>query len=902
MISTASSSLASSLNATSTSSKRLSGLVSGLDTDTLVKQLTAGTQSKIDKQGQLKQIALWRQQSYREVTTALQEFQSKYFSSTTSSSSILNAAFFNSTSIKNTSSFLNVSGSASAAKNMVVTGIAQLAQQAGFASKHKVSDQTISGAVNESWRTSTVAGSTITVNYGGKDYQLALDSDFTLTSGDSATDQLSKATEALNAKIAKTDGLAGNIEFAVVGGKVTLTKTGSSSADIKITDGSDGLLKGLGLSKDTSGSTVIEGGDTNTDSFFKSTLTAGSTLDIEIDGNAYTLTIPSDTSISSEDSLGTLSVKAILEEAIRSNPDLKDKLSVDITGNTVSFSSSAGALKITGGSQNLLQGLGLTKIEDKNFALTGTYSYENLVSSYLGDSLSGSTLTVSLDGVDKYITFKESEKEDYSTPEKLAEYLQTKLTAAYGKNSDGNSKFQVSYDDATKTLNFKAASSTSIIAIESSDVSGILGKTGALGIYAGETNRLNTNKDLEDVQENLATPLVASTGSTTDDTEDDTYGITINDKTFTFKSTDTINTIIKTINNDAQANVTITYSSVSDTFSVTAKNGGSGSRVDIEEVGTGNLAAVLFGTVPQKDENGNYIENADEYSLQKPQDAVMTVSFDGNPDNAIEITRTENKFTLDGVDFELLAKTDTTVSKDTPITFSVNNQTDDLYDKIKSFVDDYNAIIKLCNDKVSERKDTDETYDPLTDAQKADMSEDEIKNWEAKAKKGILNGDSILSNLSVDLRSSMTDQVASMKAALYEIGIATKANDYSANGQLTIDEETLKNALNNNPDKVASLFTSEDGIAARMQDVINKNIKTTGGDGILITKAGVDNSTKVDNSTLTQAVTDYNTKIKELKTLLETQQEQYYAKFTRLEQYLSNMNSQASLFLTDTSS
>ena len=134
------------------------------------------------------------------------------------------------------------------------------------------------------------------------------------------------------------------------------------------------------------------------------------------------------------------------------------------------------------------------------------------------------------------------------------------------------------------------------------------------------------------------------------------------------------------------------------------------------------------------------------------------------------------------------------------------------------------------------------------------------------------------------------------------MGFATKANDYSANGQLTIDEDTLKNALNNNPDKVASLFTSEDGIAARMQSVIDKNIKTTGGDGILIAKAGVDNSTKVDNSTLTKEVTDYNTKIKELKTLLATQQEQYYAKFTRLEQYLSNMNSQASLFQTSTSS
>ena len=140
-----------------------------------------------------------------------------------------------------------------------------------------------------------------------------------------------------------------------------------------------------------------------------------------------------------------------------------------------------------------------------------------------------------------------------------------------------------------------------------------------------------------------------------------------------------------------------------------------------------------------------------------------------------------------------------------------------------------------------------------------------------------------------------------MKTALYQIGIATKANDYSANGQLTIDETKLKDALNNDPDKVASLFTSEDGIAKKMQDVINKNIKTYGGDGILIAKAGVDNSTTVDDSALTKIVTDCNSKIKDLKTLLQTQQEQYYAKFTKLEQYLSQMNSQASLFTSSSS-
>jgi len=87
-----------------------------------------------------------------------------------------------------------------------------------------------------------------------------------------------------------------------------------------------------------------------------------------------------------------------------------------------------------------------------------------------------------------------------------------------------------------------------------------------------------------------------------------------------------------------------------------------------------------------------------------------------------------------------------------------------------------------------------------------------------------------------------------------------------------------------------------------MQAVIDRNIKTTGGDGILIAKAGVENSTKVDTSSITKSLAEYDTQIKNLKALMETQQEQYYAKFTKLEQYLSTMNSQSNIFTSNTTS
>lgn len=775
---TSSANSTSSINATATSSKRLSGLVSGLDTDTLVKQMSSGTQNKIDKQMQSKQIALWKQQSYRQVTTALSDFENKYFSTSSSSSNVSDPSFFNSTTINNTSKFINVSGSTSAAKNMVVTGISQLAKQASLSSNHKVSNEAIiTGVISSDVATSKVSGDSLTLTYGGKDYVLTLSSDLASTS----TNAEQTIVTELNKQIASNADLKGKVSFSYDSANNNVTLASTSDA-VSIKDGNTDLLTGLGLTskKGVSGTTIS--GDANS--------------------------------------------------IVQSN-------------------------------------------------LFSTAS--------LASTLSGSTLTFSLNGVSKNIKFNESDvdKHIYSTPDELTSYLKGKLTTAFGTNSAGKSNVSVATDVNGK-LSFTTADPTSIVSIDSSDKSGILGIGGALRVYAGETNRINTNKTLDDIKGSLNGALALDSFSdplkTTGDF--DAYGLTINGKKFTFKSTDTIDNILTKVNNDSDANVTMTYSSINDSFSVTAKDGGSSSKVDIA---AGNLADTLFGT-------------SAEYTVQDGADANLKVSFDGNPANAIDIVRSDNKFTLDGVDFELLGKTDTTVTTDAPIKFSVNNKTDDLYTKIKGFVDDYNALIGLANGKVSESKPTDSTYLPLTDAQRTTMSETQITAWETNAKKGLLKGDSILNTLSLNLRHSMTDTVKSMQSALYTIGIATQANDYSANGKLTVDETALKKALTNDPDKVASLFTGTDGISTRMKAVIDSNIKTTGGDGILIAMAGVENSSTVDDSSITKSLSTYDTKIKELQTTLKTQQEQYYAKFTKLEQYMSQMNSQASIFTSTTSS
>lgn len=943
-LSTNSSTSSSSLYATASSSKRMSGLMSGLDTDELVKQLTIGTQNKIDSANQKKQIATWQQEAYQALIKSISEFQTKYFNSSSSSSSILNASFFNSTSILNNySSYVNVSGSSTVAQNMQIGSITSLAKQASYVATNKVSSQAIqTGKIGENWVKSAVTNATMKITYEGKDYTLTVGSDGNAT-------KTADVLEDLNQQL-KDQGLSGDLE-AKLNDDGSFTIASASHKDVTVKSGSEALLSGLGL---TAGSAAT-GSDAVNEAYFKNhSIAAGSKLNLKLDAKDYVFTVSSAISLpvlsdsaSAEDKANyAKKLESALNDAVKTNTDLKDKISFSVTSDgIVSLSAGGKSIEVVskGSSQNLLKGLGLsdnTSIFDNKDANGDLELYKT----YLADSLSGSTLTFDLNGLSKSISFNESDISRFNnvidTPagdptdeykNSLGGYLQEKLDSAYGAG-----KVQVSVKDGA--LSFTTpGNDTDVLTISSSSKSGVLGVDGALRVYAGESNRININKTLRDLN-SLATGLVAGTaidGS-------DVYKLSVNGKEFSFKATDSIDTIIKTINNDADANVTLSYSSTLDRFSIAAKNGGASSDIDIQDT-SGNLSKVLFGysqinknsnaldaegnpiiiyetnedgtfkldgdgnkiTVYETDENGNVKLDDDNNPIakmkkivQEGSDAKMSVSFD-NGQSFMNITRSSNSFTMDGITFDLKKTTSDDISKTNPITFSVENKTDDLVTKIQTFIDDYNAILTTINGYITEKKPTDATYAPLTDDQRSEMSESQITAWEKKAKQGLLFNDSLLSSFVQDWRSSMTDYVSSMSTALYQVGIAS--SNYSDNGKLTVDVDKLKASISSDPDKIAQLFTSSDGIASRMQSVMKKYTNDSlVNTGLFITKAGSSTSS-VDNSELAKRMKEYDTQVKTLKTRLTSQQEYYYNKFTALETYIARMNSQASFFTQSSS-
>ncbi len=887
-------STSSSLTSLLSQKTRIGGLVSGMDTDTLVEQLTSVTRGKITKQQQLKQKVEWQQELYRSIISKMTDFSSKYFSYANSSTNILSSTFFSASTIQSSSSLVTATGSTSNVKSMVIKNISALASQASFTSSKTVSDEKIqTGAVESDWIASNVAGMSLTIGYGGSSYTIKTSGDFYLDRDLDPAEAVDAVIAELNKQIENTTGLKGNVKFENIDGvsgtvrlcttdeskTVALNAYKTSSTDIDAE--SLNFLTALGFTSEKLG-TAVEGsiGASTADAsrFYDGKVEKGSSIDFTIDGIDYTLTLDSDIDLrGATDNAAATAIASALQEAIEDDASLKDKLTVsaDESGNILFEASGGGTLSVTGGSENLTTGLGLKSVDGEGnvtYSAGGAVDREKLVSSYLGDALAGSTLTFTLNGIGKTVTFNESEKSQFDTPDELAAYLQDKLDSVFGSGKI------VAAADENGALSFVTTDPTSVLSLNSSDNTKILNKNGALRMNAGESNRVETTKTLAELESEISGLAPNENGE---------YSITVNGKDFTFSKDTALSKVISTINNDADAGIFISYSKTTDTFSVSASDSGAQGKVEIaDKDGGGSLASSLFGTKTIYNEDGSVLTEGD-YTVKNGTDAHLQVSFDGG-NTFVDITRTENSFSLDDVNLTL---TGLSTDPEEEITFSVNNNVDDLCTKIVDFVNEYNKIIDAVNTLVKSVPDSD--YQPLTDEEKEEMTEEQISSWEEKAKKGLLQGDSTLKAILSDMRSAMSSFVESTGTALYQIGISTQSYDYTSGGQLTVDTEALKEALTENADQVMKMFIGEDGISNRVKAILDKNVGTYGGSGVLISLAGKENSA-VDQSSLTQKIENYDEQIEKLKDQLETEEDRYWSKFTAMEQALSVLNQQSS--------
>jgi len=288
------------------------------------------------------------------------------------------------------------------------------------------------------------------------------------------------------------------------------------------------------------------------------------------------------------------------------------------------------------------------------------------------------------------------------------------------------------------------------------------------------------------------------------------------------------------------------------------------------------------------------------------RDASITFNDGVHGDQVI--ARSSNNFTVNGITLTL--KKDST----DPITLSISTDPLKAVELVKGFITKYNEVLDKINSKLSEKREYD--YLPLTEEQKEGMKEDQIKQWEEKAKSGLLASDSILRSIVTGMRTAMLETVNGAGISLSSIGI--KSGAWTDKGKLFVDEETLKNALANNPEQVIGLFTrqssipynqamedsvmrkdrfNENGLIHRLSDIIQDNIRTTSiGNrrGALLEKAGMTGDRSMFSNTLYSQISSYDKRIDRLNDELIRRENSYFDQFSRLESLINQMNTQSS--------
>ncbi len=264
-------------------------------------------------------------------------------------------------------------------------------------------------------------------------------------------------------------------------------------------------------------------------------------------------------------------------------------------------------------------------------------------------------------------------------------------------------------------------------------------------------------------------------------------------------------------------------------------------------------------------------------------------------------TGISNTLTLDGMTFKFTGEIPAEG-------ISVNGKNDaaGVKDKLVNFINDYNKLMEKLNTLTIEKRN--KNYMPLTDEQKKEMSENEIKIWNEKVKQGQLYKDSDVSRIANSMKSAMRGLVDGVDGNLEKFGIKPVA-DYQGtkNGTFTIDEDKLTNALENNLEDVMKLFISTPpsddslttleknkatGLAQRLKGILyNETVSISSS---LIKKVGVEGSVSSVNSEITKAIKKYDRKMEDMEKDFVKREQQLYSKWATIESMMNKLNAQQS--------
>lgn len=416
----------------------------------------------------------------------------------------------------------------------------------------------------------------------------------------------------------------------------------------------------------------------------------------------------------------------------------------------------------------------------------------------------------------------------------------------------------------------------------------------------------------------------------------------------------TFNDLVSEINS-LGLNVRATYDSVQDRFSIYNKESGAENSIiigfDIYSTDTtvnsaiDRTAAFFQNMGLRQTENGVLDTEAGtggsttdiDFEFEAGKTSILTgknaiAKIDGIDYNDLS----KNNVTVNGVTYNFNAVTNTDIDTTTStinsssdvskVAVTVTQDTAAIASKVKSFVEEYNTILKKLYEWYDEKPN--EKYKPLTASQKEGMKDEQIEKWEEKAKAGMLYHDKTLFSIINQMRSVISEKIEGITGnynTIFSLGVSTTGTK----GQLKLDEDKLNAALANDPDAVYNIFSKLDkgetqyyvkvgnnyiwttnqsagelqydkdgnprtktverssynGIAQRLSDILNtgmKSLKTVAGSSGEIT----------EDSDLNNLLRDLQTKMSNFQRMMQAFETRLYKKYDAMESALALLGAQ----------
>lgn len=905
----------------------LSGLASGMDTESMIENAVSGIKLKIQNLVKKRTKVEWQQEAYRSIIDKAVNFNTKY-TSYSSKTNLLSASFFNNavnTTVNGTwKDKLTASGRTSS--DIQINAVKQMAKAATYTVSGLNGAGDVSSVTGDAFDitsnldVSTMSG-TLTFQYGGTNgasFDIKFDELEDIGKMDGSTNA-EKMANAINKKLSEisysytkngvqettTADKAVKVT-ANADGRLTFTDGLGNGNTVKIS-GSSGKIKGYAsensLKVDNQLTEPVRrsdylGGEKGTDGKWS----GGKDLGITFNGTSKKISMSD--------------VMNRAEELLKETPDATDDEKNEAFKDALQaeLDDAFGKGKITASYKGGKLSLETEKNGGDTLSLGGSaveaLGFKSGDSNFVNPSMK---LTDILGEKNDFFMKNRLEAVGEVNTDKMTDSAGNRVKLGddgkyYRVNSDNKFLYDFKVNGASIAVNEDTTLESLMNSINSSAEAGMKVSYSKLtNEFQFTASEMGANGKIE--FEGLAKDLFVNHANTAKSTFEDVYGFNPGEKdrfqiegesniysfNFDSDSTTTIQDVVDALNTSFKR----------DNKEMTASFDELSGRIMVNDDKTGKTMELKM-----TDEAGKEHKVAGGSSYTTGQDAVMDVTINGK--NFANLTRSSNSVDIDGLTINLKGEfnvdgKNTVKEGETyePITFTTATDSDKIVETIRQFVDDYNEMateIKNAYSTMPGQQSNGSRYEPLTAEEEEKYSESELKAYNEKAKQGILFGDTTLSSMYSKLLNAIQPGGTDGQT-LREIGIGTS---YS-NGMttLSLDENKLRTALESDPDKVKNAFTktreggsASDGLMQSMQNTLNTYVKTTGEPkGVLIQRAGsIKAYTSLNNNSLKSQIDSIDNQIERWQTKMSNQIDRYTTQFSRLEQLIAQMNSQSSAF------